>query len=77
MEQTALEPVQLRRDLNVFDAKARGWRELVYESHEANVVVPCASMGPRGPTVVIEPEAVHRLLHRPVIGFEPDAAAGE
>jgi hypothetical protein len=24
MEQTALEPVQLRGDLNVFDAKARG-----------------------------------------------------
>lgn len=61
----------------MFDAKARGWRELVYESHEANVVVPCASVRPLGPTVVIEPEAVHRLFHRPVVGFEPDAATGE
>lgn len=26
---------------------------------------------------MVKPEAVHRLFHRPVVGFKPDAATGE
>jgi hypothetical protein len=61
----------------VLDAGPLKRRETVDECVEACIVSDGRLRCPGWTTAPVEPEAVHCLLHRPVVCFEPDAAASE
>lgn len=77
--QTAVEPVHLREDVDVLDARVLDVSQAVEELRHTCLFgeVPAAweRACPFRTAIVVEPECVHCLYHRPVICFKPYQSA--